>query len=97
MINLWGNAIPLDTNFIIKSLLDGSRPKTTEFNAILHRVFLDRVGKPIWDYTTIEELGRGLLAALAGLFLCIIYLRLLIFRLQVTVAWLKKREFCIVI
>jgi Fungal protein kinase len=74
MIYVGGDAILLDTNFVIKRLSAGSRPKTTEFNAILHRVFLDRVGKPIWEYSSTEELGRGLLAALAGLFPCTIYL-----------------------
>jgi Fungal protein kinase len=68
MTDMGSTAVKLDTDLIIKPLSKGM-DKTTEFNVILHRVVLDRVGKPLWSYSSIEELVRGLLAALAGQFM----------------------------
>jgi hypothetical protein len=41
----YNTAVKLDTNLIIAPL-----SRTTEFNAVLHRVFLNRTGKPLWQY-----------------------------------------------
>ncbi|PIL26900.1 hypothetical protein GSI_10038 [Ganoderma sinense ZZ0214-1] len=39
----------------------------TETNRVLHRVTLSQVGKPLYDYTCLEELGIALLDALHGM------------------------------
>jgi Fungal protein kinase len=74
MMNMGSAAIKLDSNYIIKPLSKGSTEKTTDFNLVLHRVVLDRLGKPLWSYSSIEELVHGLLAALAGLFDRVIFI-----------------------
>jgi hypothetical protein len=96
MLNVGGNFIKLDTNFIISRLSEGTKIKRTDFNVVLHRVYIQPTGKPLCDYSAIEELLRGLLAALKGLFCTSALLpQDLTFLCQVTVTFMKGESYIV--